>query len=239
MSERLNKVLADLGYGSRRAIDRQIAAGIIKVNDVVAPLGQKIEASDIIKINNHYVTREKTRQILFAFNKPKGVVTTRKDQHADSNVMEFLPPSLQHLYPVGRLDKMSRGLLLLTNNGTFSLQSTHPRYNHIKEYIVTLRPKETKSKSKIAADFKRVNDEIINEDAQSKPMHVLSYILHPSSQLIELKLELNEGKKRQIRRVFDNLGYTVIDLLRTKIGDIYLDNLEEGGYRDITPSDWQ
>jgi 23S rRNA pseudouridine2605 synthase len=239
MKERINKVLSTLGYGSRREIDRFIAAGAVLVNGRKAELGERIVQDDEIFFRGQKIFRQPPKRILIAFHKPKGVVSTRRDPHARRTVMNFLPPRLQHLYPIGRLDKMSRGLLLLTNNGPFALELSHPRFEHEKEYEVVLKIQSPKTTQAIRLDLNRLEKEIVVPAAQSKPIRILDFFLHPDQQFLTVRLLLEEGKKRQIRRLFESLGYHVIDLIRLRIGRFSLDDLHEGEYRDITPPGWQ
>lgn len=239
MNQRLNKVLSELGYGSRRSIDRQISEGKIQVNQELAHLGQRVSQTDSIKINNKGVTRNKPKPVLIAFFKPVGVMTTKQDPFATSTVMDYLPANYHQLLPVGRLDKQSRGLILLTNNGEFVNRVTHPKYGHAKEYIVKVVPTKKKKPEEITHDLNRLTREIIDRTAQSKPVDHVDFSFPPEEKSIHVRMIITEGQKRQIRRLFEALGYNVIDLLRTRIDRFSLDDLKEGEYRNITPADWQ
>ncbi len=233
MTDRINKVLAQLGYGSRRGIDALIRDGKIEVNGIKATLGQQVMDDDSITLNGQLVIRHAPEKTIIAMHKPIGVTTTRADVHAETTVMDLLPPRLKHLYPIGRLDRDSRGLLLLTNDGDLAQRLQHPKYEHEKEYRVTVRPKKNRkvNQSTFRRDIARLASEVISPEYQTKPPVVASWRFTPTLQQGTATLILTEGKKRQIRNLFDILGYEVIDLLRTRIGALALENLKEGEYR--------
>lgn len=231
--ERLNKVLARCGLGSRRSVDSLIEQGRIRVNGKVAELGQKVSPSDTISLDDTVLNREKPTRVLIAFNKPKGVTTTKSDPYAKVTVMNFLPPHYQHLNPVGRLDRDSRGLLLFTNDGEITLKLEHPRYEHEKEYAVVATARNTVTVADFHRDMRRLATHIIDPQAQSKPLEVIRSHFDPTKQQAMVTVVMKEGKKRQIRRVFEALGYFVTDLQRTRIQNIRLADLKEGEYREI------
>jgi pseudouridine synthase len=231
--ERINKVLARLGYGSRRAIDKLILDQKVLVNGVAAILGQKVSPNDRITVNSKMVTQRPTTPIILAFNKPKGVTTTRKDRFAKVTVMDYLPGELKHLYPVGRLDKDSRGLLLFTNNGELAQKLTHPKFDHEKEYEVCVTSDKPLTQAALDTIINRLQSEIIDPNAQSKPFIIKQAGLDTKKNQATLTIILTEGKKRQIRSVMNTLGYTVVDLLRTRINTILLNGIKEGAYVTI------
>lgn len=231
--ERLNKVLAELGLGSRRSVDKLIESGSVFVNNVQATLGQKVSPGDGITVEGKNIVRKPTEKIIITFNKPAGVTTTKSDPFAKVTVMDYLPKQLQHLYPVGRLDKNSRGLLLLTNDGDLALQLEHPRYNHEKEYVVHFKATVKKSIESFHQDMHRLSHEIVAKHAQSKPITINHPHFMPATQSGEANIILTEGKKRQIRELFREIGYFVTDLQRIRIGRVTLDDLKEGEYRIV------
>lgn len=236
MTERLNKVLAQLGYASRRAADTLIEGGHVTVNGQVAKLGQKVEPKDKISIDGKIIERGKVRKIVVAFHKPAGVTTTRKDRFAPVTVMNYLPPSYQHLYPIGRLDKNSRGLLLFTNDGQLALKLTHPSFEHEKEYSVTLKPNKRITAIKFAQDLNRLKDEIVDPEHQTMPITIKQSDFDEATQIGKAVVVLKEGKKRQIRHMFEALEYLVTDLCRIRIGKLKLAKLEPGEYVEIDPA---
>ncbi len=232
-TERLNKYLANLGIGSRRAIDAMIGDGRISVNGTLASLGQRVKPTDTITLDDKPVTTHAPEKIIIALHKPRGITTTKKDPFAKVTVMDLLPPKWQHLNPVGRLDRASRGLLLLTNDGDIAYALEHPKYQHEKEYKVEVIPQFSIRTSQFEKDIQRLSTEIINSEIQTKPPRVVSSHFNPLTQRGSVVLVLEEGKKRQIRRMFSELGYFVNDLVRTRINNVELDTLKEGEYRVI------
>ncbi len=234
-TDRLNKVLAQLGLGSRRACDQLIAAGNVKVNDQPAKIGQQVGEHDQISYNGQLLRRDKPEPIVLAFHKPAGVTTTKKDPHAKITLAHFLPPEHQQLFPVGRLDRSSRGLLLLTNDGDLSYQLTHPKYAHEKEYEVKVTTTRPLRQEDFKRDLDRLTTEIIDPTVQTKSIKITNWDLswHHNHPLGSVTIILEEGKKRQIRYLFRALGYTVLDLLRTRIANVRLENLKPGQYRKL------
>ncbi len=229
-SLRLNKVLSQLGVGSRRAVDELIASGLVAVNGKPAVLGQRVSEKDRIQVKGNDIDRQPLEHIVIAFHKPKGITTTKQDRFAKVTVMDYLPTKLQHLFPVGRLDRDSRGLLLLTNDGDLALKLTHPRYQHEKEYEVTVVPFHPISLPQFNQHMHRLSHEIISPELQTKPIKVVAAEWNKQEKHGKITLILQEGKKRQIRNIFRRLGYLVTDLFRTRIGQLRIDNLPEGEY---------
>ncbi len=234
-TERLNKVLAHLGFGSRRHCDALIAAGKVTINGQPAKLGQPISPSDKIAVDNTPVSQGKQETILLAFHKPAGVTTTKQDPHAKITLTHFLPPQYQTLFPVGRLDRVSRGLLLLTNNGDLAYKLTHPKFEHEKEYWVQVVANRVLTRDQFRKDLHRLETEIVNKEVQTKPIRILNWSVSQEQghTIGVVTVVLQEGKKRQIRYMFQSLGYTVIDLLRTRVASVLLENLKPGQYRKI------
>ncbi len=235
--ERVNKVLARLGYGSRRAVDALVAQSRVIVNGQPAQLGQRVTKNDQILIDNKPVTWDKPRSLILAFNKPAGVTTTKSDPHAKLTIMHFLPPDMQHVFPVGRLDRDSHGLLILTTDGDLALRLQHPRYNHEKEYKVKVASAQPLTTPKFTHDLKLLGTTIVAHEHQTKPIIVKEFHLDESTKTGYARIILTEGKKRQIRELFKQLGYAVIDLQRVRIGKLTLDNLQEGQYREVSLTD--
>jgi 23S rRNA pseudouridine2604 synthase len=219
--ERLNKYLASCGY-SRREADRLIQEGRVAVNGVRAALGMKVSAEVSVTVDGKPVTRElETRTI--ALHKPYGYITTSDEQSKD-NVMSLVPSS-PRLFPVGRLDVRSTGLLLLTSDGTLADRLTHPKYGHEKEYLVGVeRPVTDDELTKLAAGVEL-------EDGPTREAEVRR--VAPQVFLITLK----EGRNRQVRRMCEVIGHKVKTLKRTRFGRIKLGALEPGEWRDLTPKE--
>ena len=216
---RLNKYLALSAELSRRASDKAIQEGRVLVNNSPAVLGQEISEDDEVKLDNQIIMPKDN--LTLVLNKPTGYVCSRNGQGSPT-VYELLPKKYHHLQTVGRLDKDSSGLLLMTNDGNLANELTHPRYSKEKIYQVKL------NKPLGLADKKELLTGIKLDDGLSKFI-----TLDKSSDNI-YKVVLAEGRNRQIRRTFAALGYNVQDLHRIQIGNYLLDKLEPGQYRLIT-----
>ncbi|MFA5967576.1 MAG: pseudouridine synthase [Patescibacteria group bacterium] len=249
---RLNKYLAGAGIASRRKADELIQEGKVKVNGkIITSLGIQIDPEKD-KVEYQGKILQAATPLLFMFNKPAGVTSTMADPHAQKTVADYFK-DVGRVYPVGRLDKDSEGLLLVTNDGDLANKLMHPRYEHEKEYeVVISRHAEFSSASprKIlpARPGKRVQDDgrgteredLITKFSQSfkidgariKPMRVkIINKISPNSWIISLILQ--EGRKRQIRRVAEMLGYKIIQLKRVRIGKLKLGHLSVGKYRRV------
>lgn len=218
---RINKYLALSSGLSRRSVDKLIEAKKIFVNGKIAFLGQQVESSDEIKLNGE-------TQILpeifttVALNKPRGYVVTRKSQDSSPNIYELIDPKYHNLKPVGRLDKDSSGLIILTNDGDLANKLTHPSTQKIKVYLVTLDKNLEPIHQQMISDFG-----INLEDGNSK----LQLTKLDDSKHFEVRM--SEGRNRQIRRTFKALGYEVLDLHRIVFGEYSLGNLKEGQYTEV------
>ncbi len=218
---RLNKYIAtNLGL-SRREADDLIAAGKVLVNNKPAAIGNKVSDSDTVVVDGKKITHKNMRYI--ALNKPVGYICSRKRQGDTPTIYELLPESMQTLKSVGRLDKNSSGIILLTNDGDFAFRMTHPSFVKVKIYEVKLdRPLEALHQQMIA-DFGV-------QLADGKSQLGLERLDDSHS---SWRVTMSEGRNRQIRRTFDALGYKVIALHRTNFGRYGLDGLESGKYIEI------
>ncbi len=216
---RINKYLSEAGIVSRRGADKWIEAGRITINDELAELGSKVEDGDIVKADGNLVKTEE-KLVYIVLNKPIGINSTT-ERHIEGNVIDFVNHPLR-IFHIGRLDKDSNGLLLLTNDGDIVNEILREEHGHEKEYIVTVdRP--------ITKDFIRQMEsgvEIL--DTTTKPCKVKQ--LDPRS----FNITLTQGLNRQIRRMCSALGYSVQKLQRTRIMNIHLGNLRNGQWRDLT-----
>jgi 23S rRNA pseudouridine2605 synthase len=218
---RLNRFLAAAGVGSRRGCDELIAAGRVTLNGKVSTdFSAEPGADDHVKVDGKLVRPAPPLTIML--HKPAGFVSTRQDQHARNTIFDLLPRKFSTLFNVGRLDAQTEGLLLLTNDGDLAQQLTHPRYQHEKEYEVTLdRPWDPALAPKLLRG--------ILLDGQSAKFGRL----HPLSST-RLRVVLGQGINRQIRRMFEAVGYGVKHLLRVRIGNLRLGDLPRGHWRALT-----
>lgn len=221
---RLNKYLSEIGHCSRRAADKLIDAGRIEVNGKKVEMGQKVVPTDRIEIDGVLVENLQERTIYLAFNKPVGIVCTTDTRVEKDNIIDYINyPS--RIFPIGRLDKPSEGLILLTNDGNIVNKILRARNNHEKEYLVTVN--------------KPVTKEFIEKMAQGVP------ILNTVTRKCELeqihkkqfRIVLTQGLNRQIRRMCEYLDYKVVKLKRIRIMNIKLD-LGVGKYRELTKKEF-
>ncbi len=221
---RLQKFLAAAGIASRRKAEELISAGKVKVNDeIITKLGTTIdENQDKVKYNDKIVSL-KTNNIYIALNKPVGYVSSVSNEQGKS-VLELVKTK-ERIYPVGRLDKDSNGLLLLTNDGELANQLTHPKFGHEKEYFVVL-DQDLKTEH-----IRRLERGMAIGGKKLQPVEVVM-AKNKSTRLV-----LREGISRQIRRMLGKLGYTVVKLKRIRIGKLELGELKEGEWRKVRKED--
>lgn len=218
---RLNTFIARATDLSRRAADTAIEQGRVRVNQSKPSLGQIVHEGDNVYLDGKLVHADKPHQTI-VFNKPTGYVCSRRRQ-GNKTIYDLLPASLSHLKPVGRLDKDTSGLLLLTNDGQLANRLSHPRYQKQKVYLVKL------DKPLNPADQKM----ICNQGVQLDDGPSVFAIQKIDSSGTRLQLSLTEGRNRQIRRTFSALGYQVVDLHRTQVSNISLGTLKSGQYRNL------
>lgn len=223
--------MAEQGVASRRKSEDLIRAGKVKVNGHVAEIGMKINPrKDLVTVGKQKLTNVKNRKMVYVMlNKPRGYVTTVSDELGRKTVMDLLPDFGCRIYPVGRLDKDSEGLLLLTNDGSFTNCMTHPSHEYAKVYRVTVRS--------------AVNDDILFnlrngieiDGRMTAPCEVT--VLTEEENRVVLEFILHEGRNRQIRKMCESQGLEVARLKRISIGPVKLGMLKQGDYRELTEQD--
>lgn len=223
---RLQKFLASHGVASRRAIEKMIQEKRIVIGSHIAVIGEKVTGDESIKIDGKKFIPEQKKRKLLAFNKPRGVICTMAaedpDGRQDERTLAYYNFGDERVYPVGRLDKESHGLLLITNDGDLANELTHPRYEHEKEYIV--RVDRTLTEQMIE---KLGNGSIILENKKVAPADV------EQVDQKTFRITLKEGRNRQIRKMCDAVKLTVHDLERIRIADVHLGEITPGQYRNI------
>jgi 23S rRNA pseudouridine2605 synthase len=220
---RLNKFIANAGICSRREADKLIQSGVIKVNGIVVKeLGTKVKPSDKVHYDDQLIKSEKKYYVLL--NKPKDYITTTDDPFNRKTVM-FLTRNAcnERIYPVGRLDRNTTGLLLLTNDGDLAKKLTHPRHNVIKIYHVVLDKNLTKD------DFMNISKGINLDDGFIRPDKI-AFVENAESKK-EIGLEIHSGKNRIIRRIFESLGYKVVKLDRVSFAGLTKKDIPRGKWR--------
>jgi pseudouridine synthase len=222
---RLARFMALCGVASRRSSEALILKGAVKVNQaIVLDLSFKVGNEDVVEFENCRIMPE--NKIAIALNKPAGYLSTAKDEFNRKTVLDLLMPEVAfkaRLYPVGRLDFDSRGLIILTNDGELAYRITHPKFMVPKIY-------EIKIKGEInSGDIKKIKEGIIIEERELSVIDLNVKNLPGRNQLVTIKIV--EGRKRILRKVFKNLGYMVLDLKRTQIGGFSLGDIREGEYK--------
>lgn len=227
------KLLTSSGMGSRRQITALIKRGGIAINgEIVQSFTEPVDpANDIITIDGKQISVTADPLVYLMLNKPKGIISSTSDKRGEKTVIDFLPAKYRHirLYPVGRLDKDSTGLILLTNDGELTFRLTHPRFEQEKEYLVQIdRNLKPEDKTKLEKG-------VHLDEGKTSPAEVKSLKYSPFS----YSVTIHEGKKRQVRRMFAALGYKVLELKRIRLGSLRLGTLAEGEIRELTPREIQ
>ena len=228
----LLKALQQAGLGSRRALATTIIQGKVTVNGTAEDnLNFLINTeTDKVNIGSKTIDLSTREAIVLILNKPPGVISTTSDERGRQTVMDLLPEQYRskNLYPVGRLDKDSTGLLLLTNDGNLAYKLTHPRFEHEKEYRVRIR-------GELAPGQKaRLEQGVELEDGRTDPATVTRI---EDDFPYTYSIIIHEGRKRQVRRMFENQGHSVVKLHRVRIGALKLGNLAEKQVRPLTPKE--
>lgn len=227
-SLRINQAIAKTGFCSRRNADELIAAGRVKLNGkVVKDFGVLVSDRDKLMVDNKPIAVK--RYTYVAMYKPFGIVTTCQDEQERETILDLLPENLQHLRPVGRLDLASEGLMILTNDGDLTQKLTHPSMHTDKRYVVTVKGSMTPRDLKLMASGIELDDGI-TLPAKVRLLEHGKKIQSTTS----FELVITEGRNRQIRRMCEKLGYSVIRLVRTGIGALQLGKMTPGTWRYLT-----
>lgn len=217
---RINKYLSEIGYCSRRAADKLIEEGRVKINGVVPEMGTKIGENDEVSVDNKVISNPNSKPVYIAFNKPVGIVCTTDSRVEKDNIIDYIGYPTR-IFPIGRLDKPSEGLIFLTNDGDIVNKILRARNNHEKEYIVTVNKPITK-------DFiSQMSNGIPILDTITKKCVV------EQINRFDFKIILTQGLNRQIRRMCEYLNYDVLKLKRIRIMNVKLD-IPVGKWRDLT-----
>ncbi|MDA8078222.1 MAG: pseudouridine synthase [Nitrospiraceae bacterium] len=226
MEQRLQKILAEMGIASRRKAEELILEGCVTVNGKAAVIGMKADpARDHIKVNGKLLVRPEQR-VYYVFNKPRGVVTSMSDPQGRPTVKDFLGRIKEKVFPVGRLDYDSEGMLLLTNDGDFAHAILHPSKKIPKTYLVKVKG------VLLEEDMDRLRNGIRLDRSVTAPARVKRYRRIETNSWIEMTIY--EGKKRQIRRMLERVGHPVLRLMRIRIGGIEMGGIEAGSLRKLT-----
>ena len=220
MATRINKYLSEVGYCSRRVADRLVKEGKVTINGVIPEIGTKVGEGDLVEVKGLRIKKSKKQNIYLAFNKPAGIVCTTNRRVESDNIIDFIKYP-KRIFPIGRLDKPSEGLIFLTNDGDIVNKILRARNNHEKEYIVSVN-------RLISREFiQRMSNGVEILDTITRNCFVKQ--LGPK----KFKIILTQGLNRQIRRMCESLGYRVLSLKRVRIMNIKLD-IPTGKYREFT-----
>ncbi|GIO97569.1 rRNA pseudouridine synthase [Virgibacillus sp. LDC1] len=226
--ERLQKIMAQAGVASRRKCEELILEGKVQVNgETVTELGTKADpAQDIITVSGKPIKNEK--KVYIMLNKPKGVITSASDPEGRKIVSDYLKGIKERVYPIGRLDYDTEGLLLLTNDGEFANLLSHPKYHVPKTYLATVKgvPHGT--------ELDKLRQGIMLEDGMTSPAEVEYKDVDPDNKQSVISITIHEGRNRQVRRMFEAISHPVTRLKRISYGDLLLQNLKRGLYRHLT-----
>lgn len=222
---RINKYLADSGVASRRASDKLIGEGRVLVNGKVCKLGDEVELDDVVTVDGKVVSLKKKFEY-YIMNKPKGYVTTVKDDKERKTVMDLLPENVGRVYPVGRLDYDTEGLLILTSDGELANRLTHPRNEIPKTYLVKIEGKISESA------LAKLRNGVYLDGVKTKKSTIK--VVDEYQNHTKLHVTITEGKNRQVRRMFESVGVNVDFLKRIKIGDLTLRGLDRGDVRKLS-----
>lgn len=223
---RLQKIIADRGYCSRRKAEDLIVAGKVNVNgQIITELGSKFLADVEIEIAGEKLS-QRINEITIAFNKPRGYLSSHSDPFKGKTIFDLLPQAFSKLKIAGRLDKDSEGLMILSSNGDIVYQLSHPKFGHKKTYEILVKGIAKEE------DLKILESETLELDGYKlNPIHF--EILKKDGQKTWIRLNLSEGRKREIRRIMESLYFPVIYLQRTKIGELEIGNLKSGEYKEL------
>ncbi len=223
---RINKFLADKGIASRRHADEMIAAGRVTVNGVVAVLGVNVEDGDEVAVDGKVLELSEKKEEYYLMNKPKGVVCTVSDDRGRKTVMDMLPEGVGRVFPVGRLDYATEGLLILTNDGDLAYRLTHPMTEIPKTYMAKIEGTLTEK------DLNPIRSGVELDGVLTKKCK--AHIVETNKAYTKVHITITEGRNRQVRRMFEAIGRNVALLRRVSIGQLKLTGLDRGQIRPLT-----
>ena len=223
---RINKFLAEKGIASRRHADEMIEAGRVQLNGKLATLGANVEEGDEVLLDGQPIETCEKKEEYYMMNKPKGVVCTASDDRGRKTVMDLLPDTIGRVFPVGRLDYATEGLLILTNDGDLAFRLTHPSTEIPKTYMAKIEGTLTEK------DLNPIRSGIELDGVLTKKCR--AHIVETNKAYTKVEITIKEGKNRQVRRMFEAIGKNVELLRRVSIGQLRLKGLDRGQYRPLT-----
>ena len=229
--ERVQKVIANLGYASRRGAEELIKNGKVLINDEVASLGDKVSSSDIIKINGVVIDKTKRNdKVYYLLNKPRFVVTTAKDELGRKTVVDLIDED-KRIYPVGRLDYDTTGVLLLTNDGELTNKLIHPKNKVEKVYLAKIKGIIK------GVDINKLKNGVLVDNKKTSPCRVKLKSFDKKTNTSMVELTIHEGRNHQVKKMFEAINYDVIKLTRIRFANLDCKSLKSGEYRKLTPKE--
>ena len=226
---RINKFLADKGIASRRHADRMIQEGRVKINGNIATVGANVETTDIVTVDDVILNFAEKEEKYYIMNKPKGVMCTVADDRGRKTVMDLLPENVGRVFPIGRLDYETEGLLLFTNDGDLAYRLTHPMTEIPKTYLVRIEGTMTEK------DLNPLRSGVELDGALTKKCK--AHIVQTDKAFTKIHITITEGRNRQVRRMFESIGKNVSFLKRISIGKLKLTGLDRGQVRPLTENE--
>ena len=223
---RINKFLADRGVASRRHVDEMILAGRIKINGKIATLGMDVQDTDVVMIDEQALSKKEKELCYYIMNKPKGVVCTVSDDRGRKTVLDYLPENSERVFPVGRLDYATEGLLILTNDGDLAYRLMHPKSEVSKTYLARIEGTMTEK------DLNPIRSGVEIDGYLTKKCK--AHIVETNKAYTKVHVTITEGKNRQVRKMFEAIGRNVEFLKRIKIGQLSVSGLDRGEVRKLT-----
>lgn len=223
---RINKFMAENGVASRRASDKLIEDGEVEINGRIAQLGDNVEPDDVVRVKGKIVGHQ-TKTEYYIMHKPKGYLCTVSDEHGRKTVMDLLPSGVGRVFPVGRLDYDTEGLLILTNDGALAYKLTKPANEIPKTYVAKIEGAVTEQMLNRIRPGIEIEKGVITKKCKMK-------IMETDKKYTRVQIILTEGKNREIRKMFEAIGKNVAFLKRTKIGELTLRGMDRGAVRKLT-----
>ena len=223
---RINKYLADKGFASRRRADEMVSAGRVTINGEVATLGANVEEGDEVTLDGTLISITEKKEEYYIMNKPKGVICTVSDDRGRKTVMDLLPEGIGRVFPVGRLDYETEGLLILTNDGDLAFRLTHPSSEIPKTYMARIEGTLTEK------DLNPIRSGIELDGVLTKKCK--AHIVETNKAYTKVHITITEGRNRQVRRMFEAIGKNIEFLKRVSIGQLKLKGLDRGQIRPLT-----
>lgn len=225
--ERIQKVISNSGYCSRRKAEELINEGKVFVNDSKATIGMQVTDKDIIRIGNDIIKKDCDNKVYYLLNKPRGVVTTSSDDKGRKTVVDLIDTD-KRIYPVGRLDYDTTGVLILTNDGELTNKLTHPSSNIDKVYMAKIEGIMTGS------DITRMKNGLVIDDYKTSPCMVKLQSYDKKTKTSLVRVTIHEGHNHQVKKMFEAVGYSVKRLSRIRFAHLDVKSLKSGEYRELT-----